>query len=178
MQRHLNDLGVLPVIDLRRATAADLDALAPLFDGYRRFYGQPGDVAAGRAFLAARIAGQESVLLLASSNGAAVGFCQLYPIFSSVSMRRAWLLNDLFVDSAARGQGVGEALLEAAAAHGRASGAAWLMLQTAHNNTDAQRLYVRAGWQQDRQFHTYILDLPSPTGCQGHEWGRSSCGDA
>jgi ribosomal protein S18 acetylase RimI-like enzyme len=147
------------VIDIRRATASDLDALASLFDGYRRFYGQPGDVAAGRAFLAARIGGQESVILLASLGGAAVGFTQLYPIFSSVSMRSAWLLNDLFVDSTARGQGVGEALLEAAAAHGRASGAAWLMLQTAHDNTPAQRLYARAGWQQDQQFHTYNLDL-------------------
>jgi ribosomal protein S18 acetylase RimI-like enzyme len=99
------------------------------------------------------------VILLASLGGAAVGFTQLYPIFSSVSMRSAWLLNDLFVDSTARGQGVGEALLEAAAAHGRASGAAWLMLQTAHDNTPAQRLYARAGWQQDQQFHTYNLDL-------------------
>ena len=147
------------MIDIRPATVADLDALAPLFDGYRRFYGQPSDVAAGRAFLEARMRGNESVILLASQAGQAVGFCQLYPIFSSVSMRRAWLLNDLFVAAAARGRGVGEALLDAAAAHGRVSGAAWLMLQTAHDNTPAQRLYARAGWQLDQQFDTYILDL-------------------
>ena len=74
-------------------------------------------------------------------------------------MRRAWLLNDLFVDSAARGQGVGERLLDAAAAHGRAGGAAWLMLQTAHDNLPAQRLYARAGWHLDQHFQSYILDL-------------------
>lgn len=147
------------MIAIRPATFADLDALAPLFDGYRQFYGQPANVAAGRDFLEARMRGNESVILLASQAGRAVGFSQLYPIFSSVSMRRAWLLNDLFVDLAARGQGVGEALLDAAAAHGRTSGAAWLMLQTAHDNTPAQRLYARAGWQLDQQFHTYILDL-------------------
>ncbi len=147
------------MIDICQATVSDLEALAPLFDGYRQFYGQPGDVAAGRAFLEGRMRGNESVILLASQAGQAVGFCQLYPIFSSVSMRRAWLLNDLFVDAAARGQGVGEALLDAAAAHGRNSGAAWLMLQTAHDNAPAQRLYARAGWQIDQQFHTYLFDL-------------------
>ena len=147
------------MIAIRPATVADLDALALLFDGYRRFYGQPSDVAAGRAFLQARLQQHESVVLLALLADEPVGFCQLYPIFSSVSMRRAWLLNDLFVAAAARGRGVGEALLDAAAAHGRTSGAAWLMLQTAHDNTPAQRLYARAGWQLDQQFHTYILDL-------------------
>lgn len=146
-------------MDIRQASTDDLDVLAPLFDGYRRFYGQPGDVAAGRAFLQARLQQDESVILLALQFGRAVGFCQLYPIFSSVSMRRAWLLNDLFVDSAARGQGVGEQLLDAAAAHGRAGGAAWLMLQTAQDNFPAQRLYVRAGWQLDQQFQSYVLDL-------------------
>lgn len=147
------------MIEIRLAAAADLDALAPLFDGYRQFYGQPADVAAGRVFLEARLQQHESVILLALSADQPVGFCQLYPIFSSVSMRRAWLLNDLFVASNARGQGVGERLLDAAAAHGRTSGAAWLMLQTAHDNTPAQRLYARAGWQLDQQFHSYILDL-------------------
>ena len=147
------------MIEIHQATVNDLDALAPLFDGYRQFYGQATDVVAGRAFLEARMTQHESVILLAQVADQALGFCQLYPIFSSVSMRRAWLLNDLYVAAAARGRGVGEALLDAAAAHGRSSGAAWLMLQTAHDNTPAQRLYARAGWTQDQQFHTYILDL-------------------
>jgi ribosomal protein S18 acetylase RimI-like enzyme len=147
------------MIDIRQATSVDLDALAVLFDGYRQFYRQPSDMIAGRAFLEARLSQLESVILLASMADQAVGFCQLYPIFSSVSMRRAWLLNDLYVDPGARGQSVGAALLDAAAAHGRASGAAWLMLQTAHDNTSAQRLYTRAGWQRDQQFYTYNLGL-------------------
>lgn len=147
------------MIEVRPGAAADLDALAGLFDGYRQFYGQATDVAAARAFLDARMQRQESVILLASRAGQAIGFCQLYPIFSSVSMRRAWLLNDLYVHPQARGAGAGEALLEAAAAHARAAGAAWLMLQTAHDNLPAQRLYARTGWQRDAHFHTYLLDL-------------------
>ncbi len=147
------------MIHIRQAALDDLDALAPLFDGYRQFYRQPTDIAAGRAFLAARLGQRESVILLAAMADRPAGFCQLYPIFSSVSMRRAWLLNDLFVDPNARGHGVGEALLDAAAAHGRDSGAAWLMLQTAHDNASAQRLYARAGWQREHAFYTYNLDL-------------------
>lgn len=147
------------MIEVRHATPADLDALAVLFDGYRQFYGQPSDPAAGRAFLEARMQQQESTILLAAETGRALGFCQLYPIFSSVSMRRAWLLNDLYVTPEARGRGTGEALLQAAAAHGRATCAAWLMLQTAQDNLPAQRLYVRAGWQQDAHFQTHLLDL-------------------
>ena len=37
---------------IKRATISDLDDVAPLFDGYRQFYGQRSDVAAARAFLA------------------------------------------------------------------------------------------------------------------------------
>lgn len=154
------------MIDIRHATLVDLDALAVMFDGYRQFYRQPSDIVAGRAFLETRLSQMQSVILLASMADRAVGFCQLYPIFSSVSMRRAWLLNDLFVDLEVRGQRVGAALLDAAAAHGRDSGAAWLMLQTAHDNTSAQRLYTRAGWQRDQQFYSYNLDLsgnPAPS---------------
>ena len=37
---------------VRPATRSDLDALVPLFDGYRQFYGQPSDPAGAREFLA------------------------------------------------------------------------------------------------------------------------------
>jgi GNAT superfamily N-acetyltransferase len=136
----------------------DLDALAPLFDGYRQFYGKPGDLAGAREFLAQRLAAAESTILLAWRDGTAAGFVQLYPIFSSVSMRRAWLLNDLFVRPEARRTGIAQALLDAAVAHARRTNAVWLMLQTAADNAPAQRLYERAGWQRDSAFWTYTLN--------------------
>jgi len=39
-----------------------------------------------------------------SSADQLMGFAQLYPSFSSVSMKRLWILNDLFVSSEARGK--------------------------------------------------------------------------
>lgn len=147
-------------IQVRPATTHDLDALVPLFDGYRQFYGQPSDPPGARAFLAARLAQQQSVILLAhAGSDAALGFTQLYPLFSSVRTVRTWLLNDLFVAATARRQGVGAALLKAAAEQAHALGAASLSLSTALDNVPAQALYESLGWQRDHQFCEYSLTL-------------------
>jgi ribosomal protein S18 acetylase RimI-like enzyme len=45
-------------VTFRRATAAD--ALAPLFDGYRRFYEHASDLEGGRRFVRARLEAGES----------------------------------------------------------------------------------------------------------------------
>ncbi|HSB53722.1 MAG TPA: GNAT family N-acetyltransferase [Gemmatimonadales bacterium] len=142
---------------IRPATAADLDALAPLFDGYRRFYEQPGDLALARKFLGERLARMDTVIFLAELAGVAAGFTHLFPIFSSTRCQRLWLLNDLFVDANARGHGVARALLRAAEHHARATGACGLELATAHTNTPAQRLYESLGWQLDTTFRHYEL---------------------
>jgi GNAT superfamily N-acetyltransferase len=145
---------------VRQASVRDLDALVPLFDGYRQFYQQTADPARSRAFLAERFAHCESVILLASDEQkAGLGFAQLYPLFSSVNTVRIYLLNDLFVAPAARRCGVASALLASAADHARALGAARLWLQTAQDNLPAQALYESLGWQRDREFCDYGLPL-------------------
>ena len=147
-------------VAVTQATLADLDALAPLFDGYRVFYGKPSDVAAARAFLQERLALRESVVFLArGADGAALGFTQLYPCFSSVSARRLWILNDLFVAGSARGRGVARALMEAARRHALATGALRLVLQTARDNARAQALYESLGYRRDDGMYEYSLEL-------------------
>ena len=71
-------------LDIRHASVADAARIAPLFDAYRQFYEQPADAAAALAFISARLERGESVILLASVDGAPVGFCQMYPSFCSV----------------------------------------------------------------------------------------------
>lgn len=140
------------------ATADHLDHLAPLFDGYRQFYQQPSDVASARAFLAERLAHQESVIFLAlDDQGQGLGFTQLYPTFSSISLRRLWILNDLFVAPNARQRGVASHLLEAARQHAIQTNAKGLTLQTAHTNLPAQALYESLGWQWDTEYRSYFL---------------------
>lgn len=136
-------------LQIRRATDADIARIAPLFDAYRSFYGQPSDVARADAFLRERLANGESALLLAERDGEALGFTHLYPLFSSVRTARVWLLNDLFVADGARRRGVARALLDAAAAFAREQGAAGLMLETGRDNGPARALYRAAGWNED-----------------------------
>ena len=138
-----------------RAELDDLDALVPLFDAYRRFYGQTGDLAGARAFLADRFKRGESVIFLAVVDGAIVGFTQLYPTFSSVSMKRLWVLNDLFVAPDARKSGAGRALLERAERWAAETGAKGLTLSTEITNLPAQRLYEACGWTKDDEFIHY-----------------------
>ena len=134
---------------ISRAGPGDLDALALLFDAYRQFYGQPGDVPRARDWLCSRLRVGESVVLLARRGAAIVGFVQLYPMFSSVRTARTWILNDLYVDAAARRSGVGRRLLDAAAAFAREDGAAGISLETGRDNAAARALYRAAGWNED-----------------------------
>lgn len=146
---------------IRRAGIDDLEALASLFDSYRRFYQQPADLARAKAFLQERLQRDESVLLVAERDGTAVGFTQLYPMFSSVRAARLWILNDLFVAATARRGGVARVLLDAAAAFAREDGAAGIMLETTRDNAPARALYRAAGWNEDAS-QWYSLALAPP----------------
>jgi GNAT superfamily N-acetyltransferase len=148
----------MTAVQVTRALVDDTETVALLFDAYRQFYQQPGDLDGARAFLAERLGRGESVIFLARlDDGIPAGFTQLYPIFSSTSMQRAWLLNDLFVAPTARRAGVGRALLERAHAFARETDSKELMLQTAVDNLPAQRLYESLGWQRDNDFYVYML---------------------
>jgi len=146
-------------LKVRQATVADLNLIVPLFDAYRQFYRQPSDPERARHFLLERLEQDQSVILLAFADGAAIGFTQLYPSFSSGAMAPIFILNDLFVAPEARGRGAGSALLEAAAAYGRRSGALRLVLSTEITNTTAQSLYEKTGWKRDTVFCVYQLPL-------------------
>ncbi len=147
-------------LQISRAGAADLADLAPLFDAYRMFYGQPSEPIQASTFLRDRLTQNDSVILLArGEGGSALGFTQLYPTFSSIACRRAFVLNDLYITEAARSQGVARALLAAARSHAVGVGAAYISLETAVDNKRAQALYESFGFRRDTQFLTYALSL-------------------
>jgi GNAT superfamily N-acetyltransferase len=147
------------MITIQKATLDDLDNLTPLFDGYRQFYRQKSDEPAAREFLRDRFVRSESVILMAFRNDDAVGFTQLYPSFSSISLARIYVLSDLFVASSARKLGAGRLLLEAAADFARSVGACQLTLETAKTNLTAQSLYEACGWVKDTEFYVYQTTL-------------------
>jgi GNAT superfamily N-acetyltransferase len=146
-------------IQIRRAHIHDLGLISPLFDLYRQFYEQASDLALAEIFLAQRIQHNESVIFLAFDGDAAVGFTQLYPGFSSVSMARTFLLNDLFVVSSHRRHGVGSLLLQAAVAHAQSQQAVRISLTTNVANATAQSVYEAQGWEREKAFLTYNFKL-------------------
>ena len=146
-------------VTVRQATAADLDLLMPLFDGYRQFYRQQSEPDRIRQFLLDRFEHNQSILFLALIDGVAVGFTQLYPSFSSGALARIFILNDLFVDPYARRSGAGAALLSAAAHYAREVRALRLILSTKATNSTAQSLYENLGWKLNSDFVTYQLLL-------------------
>ena len=97
-----------------QATLDHLDLLAPLFVKYREFYGMLPYPESSRKFLEKRLRRKESVIYLAlpdDDDGKILGFCQLYPSFSSLSLKRVWILNDIYVAEEARRQLVADHLL-------------------------------------------------------------------
>ncbi|WP_347922216.1 GNAT family N-acetyltransferase [Pontimicrobium sp. SW4] len=140
-----------------KVTTEHLEDLIPLFDGYRQFYKQPSNIKKARTFLNERISKNESVIYIAYIDKQAVGFMQLYPLFSSVSMQPMYLLNDLYVDANIRNKGVGQQLIKAAEDLCIEKGYKGLGIQTEVTNP-AQHLYERVGFVKDPDLHLFWVN--------------------
>jgi GNAT superfamily N-acetyltransferase len=137
------------MIDIQQITdLRHLDKLAHIFDLYRQWYKQNGDIITAKSFLKERIISLESVIFAAFEGDTIVGFTQLYPTFSSVTMQRSWILNDFFVLENQRGKNIGTLILEHAKNFARQTDSKGLYLQTDADNP-AQKLYEKLGWEQD-----------------------------
>ncbi|MDQ0427257.1 ribosomal protein S18 acetylase RimI-like enzyme [Planomicrobium stackebrandtii] len=138
---------------IERVTLDTVERVVPLFDGYRQFYGQQEDKQAAHHFLEERILKEESIIFIAFVEGEAAGFVQLYPIFSSVSLKRAYILNDLYVDPRFRKQGAGKQLMEKSFEYCEEKDARFVALETATDNVQAQKLYEQMGMNQEEMLH-------------------------
>lgn len=145
-------------MDIVEAKKEHLHDLIPLFDGYRIFYQQESDFLGARNFLTNRLTNNESIIFLAYIEENPVGFIQLYPIFSSVSMKPMYILNDIFVDSSYRKIGVGKALIQKAKDVCKEFSFKGMILETQITNTKAQSLYEECGFIKDENLHYIWLN--------------------
>ena len=145
-------------MSILRATSNELDDLAELFDLYRVFYEQKSDLSGAKEFIKERLNNEESVVFIAFDENDPIGFVQLYPTFSSVSMKRTWVLNDLYVKEIARGKGFGEKLLHKAITFAEKTGAKGVSLETDKENVNAQSLYEKVGFIREAN-HFYIFQI-------------------
>jgi len=153
-------------LQIRQAELSDVESLLTQFNAYRSFYKMQPAADKARAFLTDNLRENRSIIFVAvekQSNGKEiiVGFTQLYPRLSSLSMTYYMYLSDLYVDEGYRRHGIAKQLMKQAEAYGIANGAIFIELQTANSNVNAQALYESLGYNHEQEFRTYVLKLPN-----------------
>jgi ribosomal protein S18 acetylase RimI-like enzyme len=107
--------------------------------------------------LGAIVRSEDSVLFVARVDGAVVGALTL-ACYRIPTALKAWI-EDVVVDEAARGHGVGEALSLAAVEEARRRGAKHVSLTSRPKREAANRLYQRIGFERyDTNVYRYTLD--------------------
>lgn len=144
-----------------QATLEHLDLLTPLFIKYREFYGELPFPDSSRKFLETRLKRKESViyLALADDEDKLLGYCQLFSSYSSLSLKRVWILNDIFVAEDARRMLVADRLLQTAKQMAKETNAVRMRVATSVSNEVAQKTYESIGFREDSKFKNYILEL-------------------
>jgi len=144
-------------MNIKRINLSEANLVIGLFDKYRVFYKKDSDVNLAEQFIKTRLGNNESVIFVSLEADQPIGFTQLYPKYSSVSAVKNWILNDLYVDSNYRKQGIGEALIKKVMDFAKSDGAAYVQLETAVDNYTAQSLYEGIGFQKHEPDTEYFL---------------------
>lgn len=132
-----------------RATTAEADVVAGLIAEFGEWW---GNAPAGRDEIGASVerimAGGDGEYLLAadSEDGEAAGVCQLRFRWSVWKSAEDCWLEDLFVREAARGSGLGRALVESAFERARERGCRRIELDVNEDNAPARALYEACGF--------------------------------
>jgi len=131
---------------IRPPVQDDLAAWSVLWDGYNTFYGRSGPTALApeitRMTWSRFFDPYEPVYaLVAEAPDGLIGLVHYLLHRSTTSIAPVCYLQDLFTVEAARGRGVGRALIEAVYEQARAMGAARVYWQTHETNATAMRLY-------------------------------------
>jgi GNAT superfamily N-acetyltransferase len=144
-------------LKIRQATIEDLPKIVPIFDSYREYFQQEKNPSAAERFLFEKFEHRESVIFLAEQQGEVIGFAQLYPLFSSLSLKRVWLLNDFFISEGHRNTGVGKQLFLKVKEFSILTKSKGIELSVEHTNQKAWTFWGKQGFQLDKEFRYYSL---------------------
>jgi GNAT superfamily N-acetyltransferase len=133
-------------VNIRFVTRQDYAQWLPLWDGYNAFYGRSGPTALVPEITAMTWArffdAYEPVhALVAEQDGRLLGLTHYLLHRSTTAIAPNCYLQDLFTSEAARGKGVGRALIEAVYDAARRAGSPRVYWLTHETNTTARALY-------------------------------------
>jgi GNAT superfamily N-acetyltransferase len=146
------------LIQVRRVSEKDFARWRELFDGYNRFYGRiPDDELS--VFTWKRILDPSSPVkaIVAVTKDSIVGIANYLTHESTTSRQLVCLMQDLFVDEAARGTGAARALIEWLVEETKARGWQRLYWHTRENDYRARALYDRVCGAPSG-FIRYVID--------------------
>jgi GNAT superfamily N-acetyltransferase len=131
---------------IRSVQPGDYDQWRPLWDGYNAFYGRAGETALPDAVTQMTWSRffdtYEPVhALVAEDNGTLLGMTHYLFHRTTTAIAPTCYLQDLFTAAAARGKGIGRALIEGVYERARLAGSARVYWQTHETNRTAQQLY-------------------------------------
>jgi GNAT superfamily N-acetyltransferase len=133
-------------VTIRAVTRQDFDQWLPLWDGYNAFYGRSGPTALAPDITAMTWArffdAYEPVHALVADDGRKLlGLTHYLFHRSTTAIAPNCYLQDLFTSEAARGQGVGRALISGVYAQAKLAGSPRVYWHTHETNLTAQLLY-------------------------------------
>ena len=149
----------MPII--REAQISDVPAIISLLGDFAAFENLSEYLTISEADLQEAMFGEGSFVegLICEVDGDTAGFAIFYPRFSSFRGQRGYYLEDIYVDSAYRGRGFGEALLREIARKGKARGFERIDFQVLEWNSAAIEFYKALGAViEDEDKHLKFVD--------------------
>lgn len=142
----------MSAVQIRPVRPDDFAAWQPLWDGYNAFYGRAGATALPdeitRTTWARFFDGYEPMhALVAEADGGLLGLVHYLFHRSTTALGPNCYLQDLYTAEAARGRGVGRALIQAVYARAQAARCGRVYWQTQEGNATARRLYDQVAEQ-------------------------------
>ncbi len=131
---------------VRPVETTDFDRWKPLWDGYNAFYGRKDETALAEEITArtwARFSDAYEPVhaLVADREGQLLGLVHYIFHRSTIAMTTNCYLQDLFTLESARGQGVGQALIEEVYRRAQIAGSSRVYWHTHETNATAMKLY-------------------------------------
>ena len=133
-------------LSIRPATRQDYDQWLPLWEGYNAFYGRSGTTALPLEITRTTWerffdAYEPMHALVAESDGRLLGLTHYIFHRSTIAIEPICYLQDLFTSEAARGRGVGRALINGVYEQAAVTGISRVYWQTHETNLTAMQLY-------------------------------------
>jgi len=137
-----------------------IDQFVNVVEEYRKFCGFNVSPKATKDFFKnLHKENKAATFITISEEDEVMGFVNLYPSYSTLSLRKIWILNDLGVSSKFRRLGVAQALIKKSIEFAKETDAIRIELKTAKNNLNAQMLYSEIGFQTDKDNVYYRVPI-------------------